>query len=514
MREVNELNLKKESKITAKTVFLYLLVFFLFSPFSGVTSMIGMVGDTCMQIKIGLDDLAQGKLITDEIYSWHENLVFTAHESGWYLLLGLMYKAFKLWGVIAVGAAFIYATGFTAINYVKDKAHPFMIAAVVILTPFLEGFPDYNVRPSVTSIFAVTLLIVTFLSGRKAIVKASVFAVSCLFLGWLQGGILPLFFLVFIVLIAVELIYRNFKDAGVLVIGAAAGFVLSLLNPMGIRSYLFGLTQSGATDIWAIVDEWNPAHFSILQMVLILLVFVGFMTGDGVKNFEKKTVTKLLLLCMFFIMSCVYKRFIVYYSVSYLMFAPEQYEALLKWACEKVFRFKKLPSVDLSDSFYRILAVVCVLMLGVTAYLYIPKYLPTGTMSDIEKMAAYDPGAVEFIKENGYEKIFNSFDTGSWLAFHDVKVHIDNRIDPFMSEFSPEDHIRGQMGIGTLAEMDMFRGRYDNDAFLINTGDGYSYLLYEIETYASDRYRVVYDNVVESSIDGIGSVRWIVIECI
>ena len=514
MRELNELNLRKESRFTAKTLFLYLLVLFLFSPFSGVTSMIGMVGDTCMQIKIGLDDIAQGRLITDEIYSWHENLVFTAHESGWYLILGFMYKMFKLWGVIAVGAAFIYAAAFTAITYVKDKAHPFIIAAVVIFTPMLEGYPDYNVRPSVTSIFAVTLLITTFLSKRKALVKAAVFAVSCLFLGWLQGGILPLFFLVYLVLIAITLVYREFKDAGILASGAIAGFILSLLNPMGIRSYLFGLKQSGATDIWAVVDEWNPAHFSIVQMVLILLVFVGFMCGDGVKKFEKKTITKLALLCMFFIMSCVYKRFIVYYSVAYLMFAPEQYEALLKWICTEVIKVKKMPSVNLSDSFYRILSVVCVLMLGVTAYLYIPKYLPTGTMSDIEKMAAYDPQAVEFIKQQGYTKIFNSFDTGSWLAFNDVKVHIDNRIDPFMSEFSPEDHIRGQMGIGSLAELDMFRGRYNNDAFLINTGEGYSYLLYEIDQYASDRYRVVYDNVVESSIDGVGSVRWIVIECI
>ena len=95
-----------------------------------------------------------------------------------------------------------------------------------------------------------------------------------------------------------------------------------------------------------------------------------------------------------------------------------------------------------------------------------------------------------------------------------VKVHIDNRIDPFMSEFSGEDHIRGQMSIGTLADLDAFRARYDNDAFLINTGTGYSYLLYEIDTYAPDRYRVVYDNTVDSSIEGVGSIRWIIIECV
>lgn len=512
MREVQDLKLRQETRLTPQVLFLAALVIFLYSPFAAITSMHGMVGDTAIQIRIGLDDLAQGKLITDEIYSWHEGLVFTAHESGWYLLLGIMYKLFKIWGVIAVGTLFTYGTGLTAVSFIKDKAHPLFCAAVIAVTPWLNGYPDYNVRPSVTSIFAVTLLIVTVMSGSKPLTRAVVFAVLSFFLGWLQGGILPLFFAVYAVFIVIELVYRQFRDAGLMAVGAAAGFVLSLLNPMGIRNYLFGITQSSATDIWAQVDEWMPMHFSILQLVMILLVFAGLMTGDGVRKFEKKTVTKLALLCMFFIMACIYKRFIAYYSVAFLLFAPEAYADLLKWVYTEVLHARKAFALDLSFGFYKILAGVCVVMMAGFAVLTVPRYLPTGTMSDIEKMASYDPQAVEFIKDRGYEKIFNSFDTGSWLAFNDVKVHIDNRIDPFMSEFSPEDHIRGQMSVGSLADLDAFRERYDNDAFLVNYPD--PGLIYEIETYASDRYRIVYDNTVESSVDGIGGMRWLIIECI
>ena len=514
MKELTSLNTKKDSKKTAaSTLFLCALVILIFSPFAGITSMIGMVGDTCIQIRIGLDDLAQGRLITDEIYSWHEGLVFTAHESGWYLLLGIMYKLMKLWGVILVGTAFIYATGFTAVSYFKDKANPFVAAAVMAVTPMLGGFPDYNVRPAVTSIFMVTLLIVTCIGERKALHKCIVFAVCAFFLGWLQGGILPLFFVVFIVFIAVELVFRNFKEAGFMAAGAAAGFVLSLLNPMGIRAYLFGLKQSGASDIWAMVDEWNPMRFNLFQITIILVVFIGFMAGDGLRKFDKKAITKLLLLCMFFIMTCVYKRFVVYYSVAFLLFAPELMTDLISWFVANVIKSKKEIKFKLSDMFYKVLAGGCVVMTVVLGYVLIPMFLPTGTMADIEAMAAYDPQAVEFIKEQGYEKIFNSFDTGSWLAFHGVKVHIDNRIDPFMSEFSGEDHIRGQMGITSLADLDAFRTRYDNDAFLINTGEGYPYFLYEIDTYAADRYAVVYDNVVPSSIPGVSNQQWIIIEC-
>ena len=514
MREVSTLELKKKRTIKPETLFLFSLMFLLYSPFAGIYSMSGMAGDTAIQIRIGLDDLAMGKLLTEEIYSWHPGLVFTAHESGWYLLLGFMYKMFKLWGIIAVGTIFNYATGCAALSYAKDKAHPFFVALVMVMVPFLNGYPDYNVRPSVTSIFCMTFLIASFMNDKKPVFKAVFFAVSSFFLGWLQGGILPLYMVVFTVFIVIELLYKNFRDAGVLAGGLVAGFILSLLNPMGIRDYTFGMIQSTATDIWAEVQEWLPMEFTMVQAVLILLVFIGFMTDDKLRKFDKKAVTKVALLCMFLIMTCVYTRFVVYYSVCFLMFAPEQLESVLKWFAEVVVKLKKPVKIDLSSGFYKILAAICALMIIGHGVLYVPRYLPTGTFSDVEQMAAVDPGAVQFIQDKGYERIFNTFDLGSWLVYRGVKVHIDNRIDPYMREFSGEDHIRDQMNCTTIAELDVFTAKYDCDAFLLDMPDGFSYLLYEIERYAPERYRVVYDNVVESQIPDIGSRRFVIIECI
>ena len=514
MREVSTLDLRRKSGIKPSTIFIYAVMFLFFSPLAGIYSMSGMVGDTAIQIKIGLDDLSMGRLLTEEIYSWHEGLVFTAHESGWYLLLGIMYKLFKIWGVVAVGAVFNYATGCTALSYNKDKAHPFMVAVVIVLTQFLNGYPDYNVRPSVTSIFAVTLLVVAFMKDMKSVTRSVIFAVCCFFMGWLQGGMLPLYLVLFIVFIVIELLYRNFRDAGILGIGLVAGFITSLLNPMGIRCYTFGMIQSTATDIWAMVDEWNPMHFNILQILLILLVFVGFIVGDGIRKFDRKQITELALLCMFFILTCVYKRFVAYYSVMFLLFAPEQLQRLLSWFVSTVLKVRKEIKLDFSGSLYGILTGACAVMLIALGFMYIPRFLPTGTMSDIEAMAAYDPKAVEFVKERGYERMFNSFNTGTWLAFNDVKVHIDNRIDPYLEEFSGVDYIRDQMNCSTIADMDVFRARHDCDAFFLDMPDGYSYLLYEIERYAPDRYRIVYDNVVESTIPEVANTRFVIIECI
>ena len=132
-------------------------------------------------------------------------------------------------------------------------------------------------------------------------------------------------------------------------------------------------------------------------------------------------------------------------------------------------------------------------------------------MQDIEIMMAYDHDIIGFIKAKGYERPFNSFNTGSWLAFSGVPVHIDNRIDPYMSEYSGVDHIRGKIDVGSLDELDYIRSEYDCDAYILEVPAGYSYLVYEIETYAPDRYRVVYDNTVTSG-DGNTSRRWLIIE--
>lgn len=504
--------IKKRKKMTISPgyIFLAALVLFVFSPVTMISSIDGMVGDTAIQIKMGLDGISSGHMITDEIYSWHEGLHFTAHEEGWYFLVGFMYKILGIWGVILVGTVFNYLTAFTALSYFKDKAHPMIAALAVAATPFLSGFPDYNVRPSVVSTFAITLLIVSFLKDRKPLTMALIFTLSSFALAWLHGGILPVYFVVMAVLIVINILYRRFKDALIFAGSIVAGFLVSLLNPIGIDTWLFGLKQSTATDIWAHVDEWMPKHFSMFEAVVILLVLIGFMTGERVKEFDRDAVTGVMLLSMFFIMTCIYKRFALYFSVAFLIFAPASFGDLLSFIGTKVFGIKK--KIEISNISYHILTGACAVMIALSAILYIPRFLPNGTMSDVEALAAYDTGAVDFIRSKGYERIYNSFDTGSWLAFHGIKVHIDNRIDPYMSEFSGVDHVRGKMYIANLSELDSFCEEYDPDAVLLDMSTGYSLLLDQIEKYAPDRYKIVYDNTVQASGGKDLALRWVVIE--
>lgn len=504
----------KRSKIEPATLFIIAAALLIYGPFASMNQLSGWVLDCAVQIRLGLDAIASGHLITDEIYSWHKGLIFTAHETGWYLILGFIFKHFKLWGVLLLCSLFNFGTGVTAASHIKKTAHPLICLLVMVSACTFKGFPDYNARPTTTSAFIIMLTTVMLLSGKKPVIKASVFVAGAFLLAWLHGGMLPLYFAVLAVFIVLELIYKQFRTAVTLAAGAAMGFILSLANPIGIRLWTYAFQQSRAKDVWAQIDEWNPVTFTIIQMFLILMVLVGFMCGKGIREFEKETVTKLCLFCMFLIISCVYRRFMVHFTLMYILVAPKAYQDFVLWAVSHFLPKLENKDFNFSGTFYVILFAASLVMSVTFGIFNVSRYLPTGTMSDIEKMAAYDEDVVTFIKDKGYKKIFNDFNSGSWLLFNGVKVHIDNRVDPYISQFSDEDHMTGKMSVSTLFELDDFRAQYSNDAFVMTTNVGFSPLIYEIETYASDRYKVVYDNTLTSTVKNGDTLRWIVIECL
>lgn len=513
MYKRTDIKLKKSKVFGPSTLFLIAAALLIFGPFASIEHIANWVYDSAIQIRLGLDALASGHLITEEIYSWHEGLVFTAHESGWYVLIGFMYKYLGVWGVLLISSVFTCAAAIVAVFYSRERVHPLIIALVLFLTRLMKCFPDYSARPSLVSTLAFTVTLAVLLGDRKPLFKAGIFTLFSLVLAWFHGGFVPLYFVVYIVFIVIELIYRNFKTAGLLSAGIASGFIVSLLNPIGIELWTYGLKQTDSVQAISTIDEWKPLNLTIVQAFIILLVFIGFMTGRGLRDFEKKTVTKVALFCMFFIMSCIYRRFVLLLAIAVVLFAPEAYQDLLLWLKKNL--LPKVPDkLRLSNAFYYLLTGVTVVMITAAGIFFSGKYIKTNTMADAEAMAAFDKGVVGYVEEAGYKKIFNSYDTGSWLAFNGIKVHIDNRFDPYNSNFSGIDYVTGKMNINNLYELDRFQAEFDCDAFVLDVNPVSCELLTEIELYAPDRYEIVYDNTVTSVIDGHGSIRWVIIECV
>ena len=513
MQQKNSLSYKKGKSINVRNIFLICALILIYCPFL-YTEMIGnYVGDAAIQIKIGLDCINNARFMPVEIYSWHEGLNWWPHEFGWYYIVGIAYKLFGLTGVIGVAAAFNYAIAAIAFKKYQSKVHPLIIVAVAAVARLLS-FPNYNARPHLFSELAFLLLIYVILSKRSILFKSLFFCGDAFLLAWIHGGMIPLLFVMFFVFIVIELIFKQFKNALIYLAAMAGGFLCSILNPIGIKVWAYALYQSEGKDVWGINMEWAPKTFAIWEIAIILFILVAFAVDGRVLKFDKDAITRLCIFCMFIVISCKYCRFMNFVALFVLALCTEEVQSLVKWINDNVFHIKT-EKIKFSNASYYILSSFCILFfLVITVFSYI-RYIPTNTFSDASAIAAYDEGVITCIKQNGYKRIYNSFNSGTWLAFYGIPVHIDNRSDLYMASFSGTDYISGQMMIENIEEMDAFVDKYGCDAIVLDlfpgtTDDWFADDLYQ----ATDRYKVIYDNTCTSVLNEGVSYRWMVVECV
>ena len=512
MKQENSLSYKQVKKIDAKSFFLICALILIYCPFF-YTEMIGnYVGDAAIQIKIGLDCLSSGRLIPVEIYSWHEGLNWWPHEIGWYYIVGIAYKIFGLAGVIGVAAAFNYAIAAIAFKRYHSKVHPLIIVGVAAVARLLS-FPNYNARPHLFSELAFLLVIYVMLGKKSVLFKSLFFCGASLLLSWIHGGMIPLLFAVYLVFVVIELLFKQIKNALLYVAAGVGGFICSLLNPLGIKVWAYALVQSDGKAVWEYNIEWAPKTFAIWEIAILLFIIVAFAVDGRVKKFDKDAVTRLCIFCMFIVISCKYCRFMNFVALFVLALCTEEVQSLINWINDNVFHIKK-EKIRFSDISYYILTAFCILFFGIVTVFSVVKYIPTNTMSDASAIAAYDEGAAYVVKQNGYKRIYNSFNTGTWLAFYGIPVHIDNRSDLYMESFSGTDYISNQMMINKISDMDEFVAKYDCDALILELMPGTTDEWFADDLYAAtDRYKVIYDNTV-TSVYNDTCYRWLVVECV
>ena len=505
--------LKKRKLSFAAKVFVICAIALLYCPFFNMMLIgVGYAGDTLIQMRIGLDMIASKGLILDDIYSWHQGLNWYAHEEGWYLLVGAAYKIAGIAGVVGLSAIFNYAMAGVIFKKNLETVDPYIMLLVAAAGRFLS-FPNYNARPHLCSYLMFIIFIYMMLSDKRSVLaKCAVFSVFALLMGWFHGGMVPLFFVVFLLFIFIEFVSKEYKRGGQYLLGLAAGLVMSLLNPLGIKTWTYALLQSKGEEIWRFNNEWQPKTFSVPEIVIILIVLIGFILDERLYKFDKKVIAKLCLLCMFIIISTKYGRFMNFTAMMIVMFGGEELQILLNWANDNLFKIDK-KKLELHDVSYYILALFCGGFMIYTSVFSWITYFPTNTVSDISGIAAYDEGVIDVLREKKYERIYNSFNSGTWLAFYEIPVHIDNRTDLYMEEFSGEEYIRGQMLITGIDEMNEFVDKYDADALVLDLEAGTTDEWFADELYASDRYSVIYDNYVTSTYDPDYTYRWMVVEC-
>ena len=502
---------EQKKKITPGAVCLIAALVLLYSPFFNMYTISNYTGDTMIQVRIGLDTLSQKHLILQDIYSWHEGLGWYPHETGWCILAGIAYKLLGVMGVIGLVAVIVYViAGLSFKSDYKNGIHPFIILLNAAVARYLS-FPSYIARPGIFSQLFIALFLFIVLSEKDIRIKSGSFVLFAFLISWIHGGMTPALFLIILIIILIEALFKAWKNCLWYLGSVIIGFCSSLLNPIGFGVWRYALMQSQGAEVWDMIEEWDPKIFSIPEMALILLLLIGFAVNDKIRRFDKNTIIKLAMFLMFLIASCKYCRFMNFVALMIIMFGAEQFSCLISWLNEHLFRIPE-DTISIGRTSYYIISVFCAAFFAFNLITSLVRFFPTNSMSDISALAAYDEGVIDVIKDKGYKKIYNDFNSGTWLAFYGVPVHIDNRVDPYLSEFSGQDYIRGKMTINSVEGMNGFVDEYHPDAVVLEFPPDFAgYLIDEFE--ADGRYTLVYDNTLTSSYDDT-TIRWLVFEVI
>lgn len=479
--------------------------------------------DTAIQIKAGQWIIENKQLISGDIFSWHEGLSWIPHEQLWYILVGAIYSLAGIFGIA------LFASILSTVNvsicfreaYRSDKVNLVAIIIGGILATVSSNLPNTAIRPQIGSFLILTMLIISLTSEKDKEHKKLywIFPLVTWGTALVHGGTIKLPFIVLALYIVIEGILepKNLKTPKWYIQWAVVlglGFVGSILTPNLLDTWTYQGNQEMYPEVMQEIHEWKPISYDIQCIAYVLIGVIGISLDNRMRDLKnnKSFTFKVATMLMFLIAASLYRRMILYFGIMAFMLFPKAVENIYELIIKTLdINTEKLKSklVNLGIAITMVVNIVLVSLLSISV---MGKAIDTehNTLQTVAETYSKDINMVNFIKDKGYKKIYNDFDEGAWLLFNDIKVHVDNRVDPYLKVYSGEDHMHVEHMITDTIVAKEFLDKYHPDAMIFAvpvysnetaSGEVYKYMtrqeifLEEVRRYLPE-LKEVYNNTV------------------
>lgn len=461
----NEQSRKKNNKIMP----IILCIMFISTLLLGINNNIAG-DDYWWHIKIG-EWIVQNKAVPmTGIYSWFgENLNWFAHEWGAEIILYMFSNIINpnIGGVIYL-YTFITILGLLIFYMNKDD---FLKNPIIFI--FWASFGAICVRtvgtarPHIMSVCLFTLLINecykiennnTYMGFFKYIPFAIIFAN-------IHGGSTPLLYCVPFMFFCAH--FFNFKIGRLeskkieknwrYLVFALINLLSIIINPRGLEllTYPFSYSNEHAQYI----QEWQAISLKNAPFIIVLIIFiciVFFLTNKPNLRFQD-----MALVGVFMIFSLRSIRFCLwlYIAASFVVF-------------KYITKSEKAKEINgLTFIFVITLSILIRMDIGTS---YISTLLPQE--------------AIDVLKENHFERLYNDYNLGSELIYNDIPVFIDGRADMYQN-ISFTKSVNGKTNNAKYTSEE-FIDEYNFDGFVLPIQSHLArYLVYH-----SDMYETIYEN--------------------
>lgn len=404
----------------------------------------GLQNDTFYVIKLGGDILKNGVDLIDH-YCWIADLSYTYPHWLYDLFIYIIYYNFDFLGIyISNIILFIILILSVYIINLRINKNEFLASIMSIITiPCLLGFVTARAQLVTIILFLWQVYFIERLisSGKKK------YIIYLTFISWLianiHATIWPFYFILYLPFIAEYFIYKilcwkqfnininkklviskidNFK---LLIISFLSGFVMGFLSPSKICfTYIFKVMQGNSQNF--IMEHAPMLLINNISFLLFILAILFLLIFSDVKIKLKE----LFMIGGLIFMSLSSIRHSVFFYVIGLLYFTILFNRYLENKNDKTFEILGIFFVK-NKIIYLLSFILIIIISGI--------YFKKNYSFDYVSLDDYPVEAVNFIKGNlDVDKIrlYNDYNFGAYLLFHDIPVFIDSRCDLYLKEFN------------------------------------------------------------------------------
>lgn len=398
-------------------------------------------GDTYFHIKIGEEIIKNGFLKYD-IFSMHSGLKYISYAYLFDVIIYLFYRVFGLFGIfifkyiITVSIFYIYYKLIYFIN--KNKTLSLLISGTII--SIIGGV--IVARPHVMSYLFLIIqiyIVVKYFENKKNNIIYFL-PITFLILGNLHSGVIP-FHVVILSIFVIN--YFNINERKVSIDKAAIKYILiliisvlvSFINPYFPDNILYAFKTIIDLNMMQ-VQEWKSAT---LNSEFGMLIFVLSIISFKIYNIKKIPITYFIIFIVILLVSINSVRFFPYLLIIFGLILAYNYKDYLL-IYKDIFYIKSINKKIL------VFAIICIIMLIITKVSDDRNYLFENSKNGNPK------DAVEYLKDNKINKVFNEYNYGSYLIFYDIKPFIDSRCDLYSSNYNNTSVLKDFLDVYYLKE--------------------------------------------------------------
>ncbi len=454
--------------------------------------------DFWWHVKVGEWIVENGRIPTQDIFSWisqEYDLPWVAHE---WLSEVIFYKIYHFFGergiyILSLGCA----SGLLVLIYKEIKEHfrrnvliggLFYALFSVIARIFCYG------RPHMFSFILLFVELKILYSFYKNPDKNTIFllpVISCLWSN-LHGGSSNLSYLLCLLFLgssvlefqcgkiyAVRIEKKQMMKLMLVTFLTVLGI---LINPIGVKIITYPYINMGDTLMMSVIGEWRAPDAKDMGNLVVFFLPIVLMTFGFLTEKDKLRFVDVMVMGSFLLLFFRSVRFIILW-----------YLAAVFCACPYI---PELNVKEIKKKYEKIIVHAVSFILGIVIIVFGYRVLETTYKGDIITKAVSDE-MISVIQKDDSQKIFNDYNAGETLIFHEIPVFFDSRADVYATKNILADGVSllyleqlNEESEKCYVDVNELLDKYEFESILVlNSRPLYSYLMSH-----PDQFAMVYED--------------------